>query len=114
MMCAPSSATYILSLDTGSSDLWVISDLCTAGTCENSTAPKVPSASVNSTGAFVTLNYGDSQTGTFDQGPIGTDVATIAGIAMTGQRYAAVNATTNAIVKYGAAGIFGLGFPSGR
>lgn len=33
---------------------------------------------------------------------------------MENQLFAAVNATDNSVVKYGAAGIFGLGFPTQR
>lgn len=57
--------------------------------------------------------YGDSTTGTQASGPIGYETASIAGVAIQNQIFAAVNATTNPTVKYGAAGLFGLGFPSG-
>lgn len=59
------------------------------------------------------MNYGDSTTGTTASGPIGFDSATLAGIAIQGQAFAAVNSTTNTVVQDGAAGIFGLGFPAG-
>lgn len=59
------------------------------------------------------MNYGDSTTGTSASGPIAFETATIAGISITGQTFVAVNTTTNPTVKYGVAGIFGLGFPSG-
>jgi len=60
------------------------------------------------------MNYGDSTTGTYAGGPVGLEKATIAEVSITGQYFAAVNATNNTVVKSGAAGIIGLGFPAGR
>jgi hypothetical protein len=60
------------------------------------------------------MNYGDSTTGTYASGPVGKDTATIAGLSMPNQTFAAIDNTTNSAVSFGAAGIFGLGFPSER
>jgi hypothetical protein len=60
------------------------------------------------------MNYGDSRTGTFAKGNVGFDTATIAGIAMTDQAFGVINDTTNIVVRYDTAGIFGLGFPTAR
>ncbi|KAJ3863436.1 aspartic peptidase domain-containing protein [Lentinula novae-zelandiae] len=100
-------------LDTGSSDLWVTTDACTTASCGKLTTPSYPMTSFNASGSSVTMNYGDSTTGTKASGPIGFDSATLAGIAIQGQAFAAVNSTTNTVVQDGAAGIFGLGFPAG-
>jgi len=70
-------------------------------------------SSFNDSGSSVVMQFGDSTTGSRASGPIGFDTATVAGIAIQNQVFSAVNATNNNVVKYGAAGIFGLSFPSG-
>ncbi|KIM73674.1 hypothetical protein PILCRDRAFT_722010 [Piloderma croceum F 1598] len=104
--------TTAVNLDTGSSDLWVISDGCNTDMCKKSTATPYPASSLTSSGTNVTMSYGDSTTGTYASGPIGMDTATIAGLSVLNQQFAAIDNTTNSAVAFGAAGIFGLGFPS--
>lgn len=62
----------------------------------------------------MTMNYGDSKTGSFASGPVGKDAITIAGLAVSDQQFVAVDNTTNPTISFGTAGIFGLGFPGGR
>ncbi|KAJ6500044.1 aspartic peptidase domain-containing protein [Mycena vitilis] len=104
--------TTVVNLDTGSSDLWVISSKCVANACAKSRMTRVPAATLTKTGANVTMRYGDSSTGTFASGPIAMDTVSIAGVAINNQLFAAIDDTTNTVVQFGAAGIFGLGFPS--
>ncbi|KAJ6594383.1 aspartic peptidase domain-containing protein [Mycena capillaripes] len=104
--------TTIVNLDTGSSDLWVISSNCVANACAKSRTTRVPAASLLTTGGNVTMRYGDSTSGTFASGPIAMETVSIAGVAIDNQLFAAIDDTTNTVVEFGAAGIFGLGFPT--
>ena len=60
------------------------------------------------------LVYGDSTTGTYASGLIGSDDVEIAGLGLGDQTFLAVNDTNNVSVENGAAGVLGLGFPSER
>ncbi|KAH6911516.1 aspartic peptidase domain-containing protein [Coprinopsis sp. MPI-PUGE-AT-0042] len=101
-------------LDTGSSDLWMASDLCQTNQCSGARGLiRYPSSSARRTNTPVQMFYGDSTTGTFAVGEVAKDTATVAGIAMSDQPFGLINDTTNAVVAFGTSGIFGLGFPWG-
>ncbi|KAA1469639.1 acid protease [Dentipellis sp. KUC8613] len=101
-----------VNLDTGSSDLWVVSDACKTNVCKTSRMPAYPSSQIKPAGGSVALQYGDSLTGTHAKGPVAQDTASIAGLSMPQQPFAAISDTNNTSVMNGANGIFGLGFPS--
>lgn len=96
--------------DTGSSDLWVVSDAC-SGECTDSVVPLYSIESLNNTDLNVLLLYGDSRTGTYASGPIGQEIVGIGSLSIQGQTFAAVNNTNTTIFSTGSAGILGLGFP---
>ncbi|KAH9969769.1 aspartic peptidase domain-containing protein [Russula dissimulans] len=102
-----------VNLDTGSSDLWVISDECKTTVCQSVNTPTYLSADIKLAGGSVNLSYGDSLTGTHANGPVAQDIVAIAGLSMPQQPFAAISDTNNSGLIYGASGIFGLGFPSG-
>ncbi|KAJ2916677.1 hypothetical protein MD484_g3745, partial [Candolleomyces efflorescens] len=98
-----------LILDTGSSDLWVMSDACNSGCGRN--VPLYPISTFQREGLDARLFYGDSTSGTSAFGEIGKDTVGLAGIELREQLFAAINRTNTSISRTGSAGIFGLGFP---
>ena len=110
MCCFPTSLT---SPDTGSSDLWVLSKSCSTD-CFSVTVPLYPQTSFQPSGLAVRLEYGDSLTGTFAQGPVGTDVVGVANLRLEDQYLAAISETNTSVLQTGSAGIIGLGFPVNR
>ncbi|KAJ7342523.1 aspartic peptidase domain-containing protein [Mycena albidolilacea] len=105
--------TTLVNLDTGSSDLWVVSSDCVQNACAQSQGTThVPAASLKKSGANVMMRYGDSTTGTFASGPVAMDTVSIAGVAIENQLFGAIDNTTNPVVQFGVAGILGLGFPT--
>jgi hypothetical protein len=105
-------------VDTGSSDLWVITSACTSPPCLNGTASAAYSAQIQSpipgNDLNINLLYGDSLTGTHAAGTVGKDTGGIAGLSIADQVFGAVTDTNNTSVMNGASGILGLGFPSAR
>ena len=60
------------------------------------------------------LIYGDSMTGTYAEGPIGSDFVSLAGLVLQDQYFSAMNFTNTSVIQTGSVGIFGLGFPFNR
>ncbi|KAI0634495.1 acid protease [Trametes polyzona] len=107
------STTTSVNLDTGSADLWVITDACQTAECKQSNAPRYDdSKSFRPSGGTVNLSFGDSVTGTHANGPVGRDTVTLAALTLENQTLAAVTDTNNFAVSSGGAGILGLGFPA--
>ncbi|KAI0643995.1 acid protease [Trametes meyenii] len=99
-----------LILDTGSSDLWLMSDGY-KGLRSGANVPLYSEAALTHAGQDVQLLYGDSRTGTRATGPIGTDTVSIAGLSVPDQYFAAIVDTNTTVLDTGSAGILGLGFP---
>lgn len=98
-------------LDTGSADLWVMSDQCVKG-CSG--VELFPQSTFKSSDIAISLRYGDSQTTTFANGLAGSDSVDVGGITLKDQTFAAINFTNTSIGDTGSAGILGLGFPINR
>ncbi|KAI0761056.1 aspartic peptidase domain-containing protein [Trametes elegans] len=99
-----------LIIDTGSSDLWLLSGRCKEH-CPTTNVPLYLGSALKSVGQDVRLLYGDSHTGAHSSGPTGTDTVTIAGLSVPDQTFAAVVDTNTTVLDTGFAGILGLGFP---
>ncbi|KAL1948222.1 hypothetical protein VTO73DRAFT_12297 [Trametes versicolor] len=108
--------TTPLNIDTGSSDLWVITPDCHTAECDASNAPRYDADSneewFQTGGATVDLRYGDSLTGSYARGLVVRDTVTLAGLMTENQTFAAVDDTDNYAITNGAAGVMGLGFPA--
>ena len=103
--------------DTGSSDLWTLSDACLSGCSNGKNSNQVrvyPQSTFKSSGLDVEIQYGDSLTGTFARGLIGNDTVDLAGMTLHNQYFAAINTTNTSVMDVSAAGILGLGFPVNR
>ncbi|KAH9913688.1 acid protease [Epithele typhae] len=98
-----------LILDTGSADLWLVSDGCRE-LCAHTDLPLYPQAALSPIGQSVHLLYGDSHTSTHAFGPIGTDTVGIAELSVPRQYLAAITDTNTSVLDTGSAGILGLGF----
>ncbi|KAL1727962.1 aspartic peptidase domain-containing protein [Schizophyllum commune] len=98
-----------LVLDTGSADLWVISDRCTD--CRTTGAQYPQDTFTSPEGLSISLQYGDSTSGTRADGLIGTDKVSVAGLQLEDQYFAAINSTNTSVIVTDSSGIFGLGFP---
>jgi hypothetical protein len=98
--------------DTGSSDLWVISD--NSGLTPPSGVSLYPHDDFISSGIDVHLVYGDSHTGTHADGLIGKANVSLAGLMLQNQYFVAINKTNTSVLETGSVGIFGLGFPINR
>ncbi|KAF8506242.1 aspartic peptidase domain-containing protein [Hysterangium stoloniferum] len=100
-----------LVLDTGSSDLWTVTDACRSAACRNADVPIYPQATFQSANLDVKLFYGDSTSGTHAFGEVGKDTVGVAGLSLTNQFFGAINDTDSSALNTSAAGIAGFGFP---
>lgn len=103
---------FRVALDTGSSDLWLISSDCTSSQC--SKVPKYPLAYKSSTFQVVNDNktefsasYGD---GTGVSGFVAREMVTVANITLKDQALGIID-SSNVTLNSDVSGLLGLGFP---
>ncbi|CEL55480.1 Aspartic protease OS=Phaffia rhodozyma GN=pr1 PE=1 SV=1 [Rhizoctonia solani AG-1 IB] len=107
--------SFLLSLDTGSSDTWVVSSSCHTSECRG--LPTYPDhlasstfGSVNNNQTAFRIRFAD---GTRAAGMVASETIGVGGFNLTSQMFGLVN-DTNVTLSSGdheASGVFGLGFP---
>ncbi|KAI9636922.1 aspartic peptidase domain-containing protein [Dioszegia hungarica] len=97
--------TFLLILDTGSSDLWVAGSQCTTATCRATTTfTSSSSSSFASTNDPFSITYGSGQA----QGVIAQDTVAMGGFSVNQQGFAVVNATSANLIRSPISGLMGL------
>ncbi|KAJ3966840.1 acid protease [Lentinula raphanica] len=101
---------FLVDFDTGSSDLWIPSSLCSSTSCSSKSEYDANSSSTSQieTGTF-SIQYGD---GSSVSGPIYTDTVSVAGVNVQNQTFSAVTNLSSLFASDPVDGVFGLGFPS--
>ncbi|OCH83935.1 acid protease [Obba rivulosa] len=100
--------SFLVDMDTGSSDLWVPSSSCRSCSGKRTYNPSSSSTSQKESGTFE-IEYGDGSTAS---GPIYTDTVTMAGVEATGQYLSAVTSESSEFSEDPADGLIGLAFPA--
>ncbi|KAH7884705.1 acid protease [Phlebopus sp. FC_14] len=104
--------SFRASIDTGSSDFWLVSTACTTGTC--SAVPGYPLeydsptfVSVNNNATNFTVSYADG-TGAF--GFVAREAVEVSNVTVSGQAFGLVT-NSNVTLQDKVSGVLGLGFP---
>ncbi|KIM74338.1 hypothetical protein PILCRDRAFT_707429 [Piloderma croceum F 1598] len=102
-----------LTLDTGASDLWVVTSSCKTPNGHNCTSnPEIPlytpSKSFQSQNESFSIAYGAGPSSTFVSGKIGTDNVAIGNLSLLKQTFGSTVSTNDTIVNL-FSGIFGMG-----
>ncbi|OBZ89162.1 Rhizopuspepsin [Choanephora cucurbitarum] len=97
-----------LDFDTGSSDLWVASTLCTSCTRQNRYNPN-KSSSYKADGRRWNIGYGDGSTAS---GILGTDTVNLGGLKIKGQTIELARVESSSFASGPNDGLLGLGFDS--
>ncbi|KAG6336636.1 hypothetical protein ID866_2443 [Astraeus odoratus] len=97
--------TFQVILDTGSSDLWVVTTACTACT-DGPTFDTSKSSSFQSSSSQLQIDYGSGSV----RGTVSADTVTFGGFNMPTQELLAATTVVDNLLAPGVSGIIGLGF----
>jgi len=97
--------SYEITLDTGSSDLWLASSTCTTG-CDGVTDlyNTAASSTFSDSQESITIKYGSGQV----SGDIGTDTVTMSGFTVTSQPLGVITDLSTGVLSGSTSGLMGL------
>ncbi|WVR08878.1 hypothetical protein IAU60_005937 [Kwoniella sp. DSM 27419] len=101
--------SFLLIMDTGSSDLWVAGSECTSSSCTGvTTFSESGSSSYSTSNAPFNISYGSGDADGF----LASDTVEMAGFTVTGQTFAVVTSTTARLINAPLSGLMGLAWKS--
>lgn len=103
--------TFQVALDTGSADLWVLSDECTSSACQGmSTYDPAYSTSFKNSSSTTpfSIAYGSGSA----SGNLVKDKVSLGGYSVSSQTFASVNSMSSSLISAPLSGIMGMAFPS--
>lgn len=98
--------TFQVILDTGSSDLWVITTSCTSCTSDETPFDASKSSSYAASNSQLTINYGSGSV----KGTVAEDTVSCGGFTVPKQEFLAATTIVANLLAPGVSGIMGLGF----
>lgn len=98
--------TFQVILDTGSSDLWVVTTSCTSCTSDETPFDASKSSSYAASNSQLTINYGSGSV----KGTVAEDTVSCGGFTVPKQEFLAATTIVANLLAPGVSGIMGLGF----
>ncbi|KAI6131532.1 aspartic peptidase domain-containing protein [Pisolithus croceorrhizus] len=98
--------TFQVILDTGSSDLWVVTTSCTTCTSDETPFDASKSSSYKASDSQLTINYGSGSV----KGTVAEDTVSCGGFTVPNQEFLAATTVVDNLLAPGVSGIMGLGF----
>ncbi|KAI6002894.1 aspartic peptidase domain-containing protein [Pisolithus albus] len=98
--------TFQVILDTGSSDLWVVTTSCTSCTSDETPFDPSKSSSYTASTSQLTINYGSGSV----KGTVAKDTVSCGGFTIPDQEFLAATTLVANLLAPGVSGIMGLGF----
>ncbi|KAI5982159.1 aspartic peptidase domain-containing protein [Pisolithus marmoratus] len=103
---SPRPQTFQVILDTGSSDLWVVTTSCTNCTSDQPPFDPSKSSSYKASTSQLTINYGSGSV----NGTVTEDTVSCGGFTIPTQEFLAATTISDNLLPSGVSGIMGLGF----